>query len=111
VRIVIDPSRGPTEEAVHLEDPDDFTAFSVALTGPPRPEALAEVLRHTALGHLDEAGTHVVVDPAGLRALAGPAADTTWDEGLDAMVAYAAQKGWLRDDGVVAHIETDAVRP
>ena len=108
MRIVIDPSRGPTRDAVHLEDPDDFTAFSVALAGPPHPDALAEVLRCTALGRLDEDGTHVIVDPAGLRALAGPAAGPAWEEGLAGMLAYAAQKGWLHDGGVVAHIETDA---
>ena len=48
---------------------------------------------------------HVVVDPVALRALAGAAATDEWDEGFAGMRAYAAGKGWVEDDGVVAHIE------
>ena len=48
---------------------------------------------------------HVVVDPVALRALAGPAATDDWEEGFSGMCAYAAGKGWMEDDGVVAHVE------
>ena len=46
-----------------------------------------------------------MVDPVALRALAGAAATDEWDEGFAGMCAYAAGKGWVEDDGVVAHIE------
>ena len=47
-----------------------------------------------------------MVDPAALRALAGPAADEPWEEGFAGMCVYAAGKGWVQaDGGVVAHIE------
>ncbi len=47
-----------------------------------------------------------MVDPAALRALAGPAADDRWEEGFAGMSAYAAGKGWVQaDGGVLAHIE------
>ncbi len=97
--IVIDLS----EARVSLEDPDEFTRFSVALEGPGDP---AEVIAASGIGRLREDGGHVVVDPAALRALAGPAADEAWDEGFSGMCAYAAGKGWVEDDGgVLAHIE------
>ena len=56
-----------------------------------------------------------MVDPTALRALAGTAATPAWDDGLAAMCAYAATKGWVEDDGgIVAHIEPgpgDGLRP
>jgi hypothetical protein len=101
VLIVIDLS-GPT---VQLHDPDEFTRFSVVLEGQ---GDLARVVRDTGLGRLAADGEHVVIDPAALRALAGPAAGERWDEGFAGMCAYAAGKGWVEPDGgVLAHIERD----
>ncbi len=96
--IVIDLGEG----RVYLTDPAEFTRFSVAVEGE---GDLAEVVRQSGLGRLREDGEHVVVDPVALRALAGPAADEAWDEGFSGMCVYAAGKGWVEDDGVVAHIE------
>jgi hypothetical protein len=99
VLIVIDLS-GATAS---LRQPDEFTRFSVALEGE---GDLAEVVQRSGLGRLHPDGAHVVVDPAALRALAGPAADAGWDEGFAGMCAYAAGKGWVEPDGgVLAHIE------
>lgn len=99
MRIVIDLS----EARVLLQDPADFSRFSVGVEGE---GDLAEVVRQAGLGRLKDA-EHVVVDPVALRALAGPAATDEWDEGFAGMCAYAAGKGWVEDDGgVVAHIET-----
>ena len=98
VLIVIDLAEG----RVYLTDPAEFTRFSVAVEGE---GDLAEVVRQSGLGRLREDGGHVVVDPVALRALAGPAADEAWDEGFSGMCAYAAGKGWVEGDGVVAHIE------
>ena len=96
--IVIDLS-GATAS---LRQPDEFTRFSVALEGD---GDLAQAVQRSGLGRLHPDGEHVVVDPAALRALAGSAATDAWDEGFSGMCAYAAGKGWMEDDGVVAHIE------
>jgi hypothetical protein len=97
--VVIDLS----ESRVLLQDPADFTRFSVATEGE---GDLAEVVRQSGLGHLKEDGEHVVVDPVALRALAGPAVTDAWNEGFAGMCDYAAGKGWIEaDGGIVAHIE------
>ncbi len=99
MRIVIDLS----ESRVHLQEPGDFTRFSVATEGG---GDLAEVVHQSGLGRLRDDGEHVVVDPVALRALAGPAATDEWDEGFAGMCAYAAGKGWVEPDGgIVAHVE------
>jgi hypothetical protein len=99
VLIVIDL----TELTVSLREPDEFTRFSVALEGE---GDLAEAVTRSGLGHLAADGEHIVVDPAALRALAGPAADDRWEEGFAGMCAYAAGKGWVEPEGgVLAHIE------
>ena len=91
------------EARVLLQDPGDFTRFSVAAEGE---GDLAEVVRQSGLGRLKEDREHVVVDPVALRALAGPAATHEWDEGFAGMCDYAAGKGWVEaDGGIVAHIE------
>jgi hypothetical protein len=97
VLIVIDLAEG----RVYLNDPADFTRFAVGVEGE---GDLAEVVRQSGLGRLRD-DEHVVVDPVALRGLAGPAADEAWEEGFSGMCAYAAGKGWMEDDGVVAHIE------
>lgn len=99
--IVVDLS----ESRVHLHDPDDFGRFSVAVEGGGDRSDLDRVVDQSGLGRLKEDGQHVVVDPVALRALAGAAATDEWDEGFAGMCAYASGKGWVEDDGVVAHIE------
>jgi hypothetical protein len=102
VLLVIDLDAGQ----VSLRDPADFSRFSVSVEGEAHGD-LAGVVRRSGLGRLRDDGEHVVVDPGALRALAGPAADAAWDEGFSGMCAYAAEKGWTEDGGVVAHIERD----
>jgi hypothetical protein len=100
VLIVIDLAAAA---AVSLRQPDEFTRFSVEVAGE---GDLAAVVAQSGLGRLAADGQHIVVDPAALRALAGPAADGAWDEGFSGMCAYAAGKGWVEPDGgVLAHIE------
>ena len=91
------------EERVHLLDPGDFSRFSVGLEGD---GDVAGLVARSGLGRMKEDGAHVVVDPVALRALAGAAATTEWDEGFAGMCAYAAGKGWVEaDGGILAHIE------
>jgi hypothetical protein len=101
VLIVIDLAAA----TVSLRQPAEFNRFSVATHGG---GDLALAIQQSGLGRLAADGEHVVVDPAALRALAGPAADEAWDEGFAGMCAYAAGKGWVEPDGgVLAHIEAD----
>ncbi len=101
--IVIDLS----ESRVHLQDATEFTSFSVAVEGAGERSALAQVVGRSGLGRLKDDGEHVVVDPAALKALAGPAAaEDAWERGFAGMCAYAAEKGWMEDGGIVAHVET-----
>jgi hypothetical protein len=58
------------------------------------------------VGRVHPDGTHVIVDPQALRALAGESATPEWEAGFEAMQAYAAGEGWVDDDGgILAHIE------
>jgi hypothetical protein len=99
VLIVIDLSAA----TVALRQPGDFTAFSVSLVGE---GDLGDVVQESGLGRVHADTQHVVVDPAALRALAGPAAGERWDEDFAGMCAYAAGKGWVEPDGgILAHIE------
>jgi hypothetical protein len=97
--IVIDLS----ESRVLLQEPAEFTRFSVATEGQ---GDLAEVVRQSGLGRLKDDGEHVVVDPVALRALAGRAATDEWEDGFAGMCDYAAGRGWVEaDGGIVAHVE------
>ena len=101
VRIVIDL----TGDQVLLAEADDFGRLSVAVEGA-GPNSLGDVVHAAGLGRMRADGSHVVVDPVALRALAGAAATDEWDEGFAAMCAYAAGKGWVEaDGGILAHVE------
>jgi hypothetical protein len=91
---------------VTLTDPDDFTGFDMRLVGSADQRRLGEIVGTAKLGYLLYGGTHVAVDPMGLRSLAGPLATDSWEAGFSAMCDYAATKGWLGADGTVrAHVE------
>ncbi|QIG42836.1 hypothetical protein G5V58_08690 [Nocardioides anomalus] len=81
-----------------LDEPWEFGRLSVRLTDP------VGTVGDWARPLPDD---HVAVAPALLLELAGPlAADPEWRAGLDAMLAYAGQHGWLEDDGWVRiHVE------
>jgi hypothetical protein len=81
-----------------LADADNFRAFSVVVTGD---ADVAEAL--AGLGTVE--GEHAWLDPAAVTALAGEVGQR-WRADFDAMIAYAASKGWTDDGGRVrAHIE------
>ena len=97
--IVVDLS----ESVVRLDDPDDFTRFSVAVAGD---GDIGPLVRSSGLGRVSDDGNQVAVDPAALRSLAGAAATPTWEEGFAGMCAYAAGKGWVEaDGGILAHVK------
>lgn len=71
----------PTAE---LRDPDDFKRFEVVAAQP----------------------EHVFVGIDELRRMAGERAeDQEWQDGFEAMLAYAESKGWVQDGAVRAHVE------
>jgi hypothetical protein len=99
VLIVIDLS----ESRIHLNGPDDFTRFSVEVAGD---GDIGPIVRTSGLGRISDGGDQVAVDPAAVRALAGPAATEAWEEGFAGMCTYAAGKGWVDPEGGIrAHIE------
>jgi hypothetical protein len=84
---------------VRLEGADEFRRFAVRV--PRGVDARTSPL--AALVTLD--GAHAWVPPETVRAL-HPAADAAWQQGFDAMVAYASGKGWTDGAGRIrAHIE------
>lgn len=85
---------------VRLERPDEFERFDVRRRA--GADVAAAIVEH-GWGAVADSGD-VMISVERLRA-AGPD-DDAWRGGLDAMVAYAATKGWLDADGthIQAHI-------
>jgi len=54
------------------------------------------------LGSPDADGKHLWISIDGLRKAAAPANDAVWPSQFDAMIQYAASKGWL--DGTAARV-------
>ncbi|MDN2581202.1 hypothetical protein [Aquibium sp. ELW1220] len=90
------------ETPVQLQAPDAFDRFSVVVgsgVGPDLQQALEGIARI-------EGGTHAWVFPQAVRRLAARATDKAWNDGFDAMLAFAADRGWLASDGAIrAHID------
>lgn len=104
MRIRIDLSAPPVRP--ELTEPDDFRAFDVLLSGDgARSEALSGL---GPVGPVGADGEHVFVEPARLLELAGERAeDPEWRAGLAAMTAFAAEQGWVDDEGRIrAHVVT-----
>lgn len=81
--LTIDVGRVPT--AVTAHEVDVFTELKVVLTPV----------------------EDTYIDPETLRSAARDAgASESWNAGFEAMVKYAASKGWVREDGWIrAHVE------
>ena len=87
-----------------VRDPDDLKRLHVLA---PAGLDVDQSLRASDLGSQDPDG-RVLLDVAALRAAAQPlSGDSSWPTGWEAMVAYAAGRGWLAADGaaLVAHVE------
>lgn len=85
-----------------LSAPDVFDRFSVVAgpgLGPDLQRALEGIARI-------EGGTHAWVFPEAVRRLAARPDDRAWNDGFDAMLAFAADRGWLASDGAIrAHVD------
>ena len=97
--------RVDADGTVRLLEAGDLRRFSIAM---PDTDAARTVLAGVA--RLDGAD-HAWVAPARLQSLARNLAEPLppgWDEQFDAMVAYAAGKGWTDADGALrGHIVHD----
>ena len=87
---------------VHMQDPSDFKAFKVVVKQGEDDAAIAPV------GRFEDADIAWIQMEA-VRRLAGQAVDQGWEEGYDAMLAYAREKGWLLDARreIQAHVERE----
>jgi len=88
-----------------LEHAADFTALRLTGTAPASLEARATL---AAAGiELSDDLTHGHIEPAAFPRLAGSLAHgAEWQQGLEAMLAYATRKGWTDETGRVrAHAE------
>lgn len=99
---------------ITLSEPSIFNRLDVRVD-PQAPQQLAHAIAR--IGQRDGA-EHVRLAPAVLRFLSGHAGEVEWETGFDAMIGYAASKGWLDTQGRVrahlthgeaeAHARTDA---
>jgi hypothetical protein len=93
-------------ERSQVRECDDLKRFSVVVEDGANDEEIARALG--PLGTLDSS-THAWVSIARLRAECGHDGDAGWSEAFDAMVRFAASKGWI--DGTGAHLRAHLVRP
>ncbi len=91
----------PSTGSVALDEPTDFTSFSVQAEANADRADVADAL-DTPLPDLDG---HVWVSVDQLRELA-PSSSPTWHRDFDKMLQYAATKDWLSPDQacILAHL-------
>ena len=89
---------------VHLDEPDDFGAFSVEAGG----RAASEVAGAFAGDAEAIDAEHLWISIARLHALGARDGGPDWRAGCDGMIAYATKKGWVDASGerVRAHLES-----
>ncbi|MES2190451.1 MAG: glucose 1-dehydrogenase [Pseudomonadota bacterium] len=87
--------------AITLKEPSVFDKLDVLVDTQPAEQLERCIAR---IGSRDGEG-HVRLQPAVLRLLSDLAGTPDWDARFDAMISYAAGKGWLDDQGRVrAHL-------
>lgn len=91
--------------AVTLKEPSVFDKLDVLVDTQPAEQLERSIAR---IGSPDGEG-HVRLQPAVLRLLSELAGTADWDTRFDAMISYAADRGWLDDQGRVrAHLTFQA---
>jgi hypothetical protein len=90
--------------SVALRDEDDLARFSVRVPAGTPGESIARALEAAGAGHLD--GEEAAIDVGWLRKCTADR-PAKWQKDFDAMLAYAASKGWMdeRRTKVTAHLE------
>ena len=92
-------------ERSQVRECDDLKRFSVVVEDGANEEEIARAL--APLGTLDSSA-HAWVSIARLRAECGHDGDAGWSEAFDAMVRFAASKGWVDETGM--HLRAHLVR-
>lgn len=84
-----------------LDDLDRLDRLHAVCVGEPGAALLAEWCQ------LDAHGEHLWLDVALCRTMGSEVAGPRWADDFDAMIAFAASRGWTDDEGrrVRAHIE------
>jgi hypothetical protein len=114
MELVVELSKG----TVVLSDVDQMQRFAVRAVGPNGRHgshdvaALGDALAEHDAGKVEVEGD-VLVPAGAVRRLAveaaaerGRALGDEWEAGLEAMLEYAATRGWLAEDGSIrAHVE------
>ena len=98
---------------VALDDPGDIGRFHVAVRGGADLVTLAAALAAAGASQVvggpvgDLGDAHVDIDVSWLRARAAGRVEAGWEAGFAEMLAYAATKGWLAEDGATirGHVE------
>ena len=91
-----------SKAGTRLDAPDDLKAFKLVVADNLQGEAIADALG--SAGQLD--GDHAWISPDWLRQASGRTGDAAWIQGFEAMLAYAAKKGWVNQAGAIrGHIE------
>lgn len=90
-------------DSVRLDAPEDLKGFKVVVASGDEASAGRAL---ASVGRMIDRET-AWVRAGAVRALAHGRVDGDWDDGFDAMLGYAASKGWLSDDGseIQAHVE------
>ena len=90
-------------DTITLEDTDNFREFHVAIDG----DVPAAVEAFAGRAAASERDNHLWIDIAFVQELAGDAASPEWQSQFDAMLAYAATKGWIDEptNRVEAHLQ------
>lgn len=102
--------------AVWLDEPEDCQRFQVMVSGAVGGgvagavgggSGLAPVIARSGMARLDKDGSHAWVFVSALRRAADGRVGTEWPEAFEAMLGYAASKGWLSPSGeeIRAHVE------
>lgn len=98
-----------TRDSTELVEPENVRAFHAVCPVDLGHDDLAESVRNAYLGELQGGDTHLMVPVDTVRRFAAGRVGPTWEEDLAGMLAYAAKKGWVSEDGtrVRAHIERE----
>ncbi len=98
-----------SSDSVELAEPSDFTAFYAVCPPGLADGELVDIVRREDLGDLLPGGGHLMVPLETVRRLAAGRVGPDWARDFDSMIAYAAGKGWLSEDGtrVRAHVESE----
>lgn len=89
---------------IEIDDPKNFSAFSIRIEGRIGPEVLAELLDRVAVSHDRE---HAWISEKVLREWPSLKSEAWWQEGLSNMMAAVQKFGWIdqASQSIRAHID------